>query len=214
LVFYSDGCGRRKEMAIFGRKHDEFPQVYEEIEKLRSRVIRVESNLRALRTQRMRRQEHRVGVFVDVQNMFYAAKKQFEARLDYVKLLQHVLKGRRLVTAIAYVVENPEIDQSSFFSLLSHHSFTIRKKALIQRADGSQKGDCDMEIAMDILNLAESLDVVALISGDGDFVSLLHTVKTRGPTIEVHAFPQNTALDLKEVADEFFPIGESLLFRQ
>jgi uncharacterized LabA/DUF88 family protein len=201
-------------MAIFKRKHDELPQMQEEIERLRKRVIRVESNLRSIKTQRTRRQDQRVGVFVDVQNMFYAAKKQFEARLDYVKLLEHVLKGRRLVTAIAYVVENPEIDQSSFFSLLSHHSFRIRKKALIQRADGSQKGDCDMEIALDILSLAESLDIVALISGDGDFVSLLHTVKARGPRIEVHAFPQNTALDLKEAADEYFPIGESLLFRQ
>ncbi|MBI4722247.1 MAG: NYN domain-containing protein [Candidatus Stahlbacteria bacterium] len=146
--------------------------------------------------------------------MFYAAKKQHEARLDYVKLLHHIVKGRRLISAIAYVIENPEIDQTSFFSLLSHHSFKIRKKPLIQRADGSQKGDYDMEIALEILNFVDQLDIVALVSGDGDFVSLVETIKMRGPRVEVYAFTQNTALDLKEAADNFFPIGEDLLFRQ
>jgi len=194
--------------------HNELSQIYDKLNELNKRVKKLEWSTRNLKTYRARREDLRVGVFVDVQNMFYAAKKQFEARLDYAKLISYVLKGRRLIQARAYVIENPEIDQSGFFSLLSHHSFEIRKKPLIQRADGSQKGDWDMEIALDILNVADQLDVVALMSGDGDFVSLVETVKAKGPKVEVYGFPQNTAIDLKEIADEFFPIGSDLLFKQ
>ncbi len=200
-------------MGIF-RKKDDLSPIYNKIDQLNDRLNRLESTFRALRIPKTKREDIRIGVFVDVQNMFYAAKKQHEARLDYVKLLRHIVKGRRLVTAIAYVIENPEIDQTSFFSLLSHHSFKIRKKPLIQRADGSQKGDCDMEIALEILNFVDQLDIVALVSGDGDFVSLVEAIKIRGPKVEIYAFTQNTALDLKEAADEFFPIEEGLLFRQ
>lgn len=211
-------CGwiwKEEKMQLFRRKREEgLTTIYEKLDQLNERIKRLEFNIRSVKIQKTKREDLKVGVFVDVQNMFYAAKKQYDARLDYVKLLRHVVKGRRLITAIAYVIENPEIDQTSFFSLLSHHSFRIRKKSLIHRANGSLKGDCDMEIAIDILNLVDQLDIVALVSGDGDFVSLVDAVKVRGPKVEVHGFAQNTALDLKEAADEFFPIGEELLFRQ
>lgn len=112
------------------------------------------------------------------------------------------------------MIENPDINQSGFISLLEHHSFDVRRKSLIQRADGSQKGDFDMEIALDILTMVDSLDVVALVSGDGDFVSLVQTVKSRGPRVEVYSFSNNTAIELKEVADEFFPIGDGFLYEK
>jgi len=201
-------------MRIF-KKSNKLDQIFDNLTELDRRIERMEANIRSLR--RIRKldwKDLKVGVFVDVQNMFYAAKNQFEARLDYVKLLHHVIKGRRLVKAIAYVIENPEIDQSGFLSLLTHHSFEVRKKPLIHRLDGSQKGDWDMEMALDILNLVEYLDVIALVSGDGDFVRLVESVKAKGPRVEVYSFPQNTAMDLKEIADEFFPIGDELIFKQ
>ncbi len=205
-----------EKMKIFKNKkgQNELSQMYDKINKLDKRIGKLEWNMRNSRIRRTKREDLRVGVFVDVQNMFYAAKKQFEARLDYVKLLSHILKGRRLIKAVAYVIENPEIDQSGFLSLLGHHSFEIRKKPLIQRSDGSQKGDFDMEMALDILSLVDQLDVVVLVSGDGDFSSLVETIKVKGPRVEVYGFPQNTAIDLKEATDEFFPIGNELLFKQ
>ena len=201
-------------MGIFKKRNPESNQIQDKVNRLDKRIEKLEQNVRNLKINRTRRKDIKVGVFVDVQNMFYAAKKQFEARLDYVKLLSHVLKGRRLIKAIAYIIENPDIDQSGFLSLLSHHSFEIAKKPLIQRADGSQKGDWDMKIALDVLTFMDYLDVVILVSGDGDFKPLVETVKARGPKVEIYGFPQNTAIDLKEVADEYFPIGDELLFRQ
>jgi uncharacterized LabA/DUF88 family protein len=183
-----------------------FNEVKEEIDK-------IYRELSTLNAKGKRWEDLRVGIFVDVQNMFYAAKKQYASRLDFVKLTDHVLKGRRLIKAIAYVVKNPEIDQTAFFSMLGHHSFEVKSKELISRIDGSQKGDWDMGIALDILKFADSLDVVALVSGDGDFCELIDIIKTMGPRVEVYAFPSNTAMNLKEIADDFFPIGDELLWK-
>lgn len=198
----------------FFKRSDDLTSVRADIEELSKRVKKIEYSFRKLKFRRKSREDVRVGVFVDVQNMFYATKKQFEGRLDYVKLLRHILKGRRLVKAVAYLIDNPEIDQSGFVSLLGHHSFEVRSKPLIQRADGSQKGDWDMGMALDILNHADQLDVVALVSGDGDFVSLVEHLKLKGSRVEIYGVPPNTAIDLKEAADEFFPIGSALIYKQ
>ena len=156
--------------------------------------------------------QQRVGIFVDVQNIFYAAK-QFNARLDFEKLLQVSVGNRRLIRAIAYVVQSPEVDQTGFISMLQQKSYEVRRKDLRQRSDGSAKGDWDMGMAIDIMGLVDKLDVVVLVSGDGDFVSLVNLVKTIGPRVEVISFVHNTARDLIQTADHHLPIEEALLMR-
>ena len=156
--------------------------------------------------------ELRVGIFVDVQNIFYAAK-QFNARLDYEKLLQVGTANRRLIRAMAYLVQSPGVDQSSFISMLQQKSYEVRRKDLRQRSDGSAKGDWDMGMAIDIMGYVNTLDVVVLVSGDGDFVPLVDLVKTTGPRVEVISFTHNTAKDLIHSADTHIPIEETLLLR-
>lgn len=156
--------------------------------------------------------EKRVGIFVDVQNIFYAAK-QFNARLDFEKLLTASVNGRRLIRAIAYIVQSPEVDQSSFISMLQQKSYEVRQKDLRQRSDGSAKGDWDMGIAIDIMGFVSKLDVVVLVSGDGDFVPLVDLVKSLGPRVEVISFTHNSARDLVNSADAHTPIEDTLLLR-
>ncbi len=156
--------------------------------------------------------ELRVGIFVDVQNIFYAAKP-FNARLDFEKLIELSVGKRRLIRAIAYVVQSPSIDQSSFISMLQQKSYEVRRKDLRQRSDGSAKGDWDMGMAIDIMRFVDKLDVVILVSGDGDFVPLVDLVKTLGPLVEVISFTHNTARDLINSADKHIPIEEALLLR-
>ncbi len=153
----------------------------------------------------------RVGVFVDVQNMFYAAKDRFERRVDYIKLLDLIVGPRHLMSAFAYIVQIPEIKQSNFISLLEHNGYTIRSKDLRLRGDGSAKGDWDVGIAVDVVSMLGSLDVVILASGDGDFCPLAELIKQQHKRIEVVAFEHNTSMDLQAMADQFFPIGEELL---
>jgi uncharacterized LabA/DUF88 family protein len=156
--------------------------------------------------------ELRVGIFVDVQNIFYAAKP-FNARLDFEKLLELSVGKRRLIRAIAYVVQSPDVDQSNFISMLQQKSYEVKIKDLRQRSDGSAKGDWDMGMAIDIMRFVDKLDVVVLVSGDGDFVPLVELVKTLGPRVEVISFTYNTARDLINSADEHIPIEEALLLK-
>ena len=156
-------------------------------------------------------EQPRVGVFVDVQNMFYAAKDRFGRRVDYIKLLDLIVGPRSLMVAYAYVVQIPEINQSSFLSLLEHNGYTIKSKDLRLRGDGSAKGDWDVGIAVDVVSMLGTLDVVILASGDGDFCPLAELIKQQDKRVEVVAFEHNTSMDLQQIADQFFPIGDELL---
>jgi uncharacterized LabA/DUF88 family protein len=73
------------------------------------------------------------------------------------------------------------------------------------------KGDWDMELALDVLDAAPDLDVVVLVSGDGDFTSLVNRVKRMGPRVEVFGFPRNTAKSLVESADHFQPLNRKFM---
>ena len=154
----------------------------------------------------------RVGIFVDVQNMYYAAR-QLNARLDFAALMAAATRERRLIRALAYVVQNRDIDQSGFLAMLQQKNYEVRRKDLKIRSDGSSKGDWDMEMALDILRLAGSLDVVVLVTGDGDFTSLVNQIKTVGPKVEVYSFPGSTAKELIEAADRHVALDERFLIR-
>ncbi len=153
----------------------------------------------------------RVGVFVDVQNMFYAAKDRYASRLDYIKLLDLTVGPRHLVAAYAYIVQIPEIDQSGFLSLLEYNGYRIKTKNLRLRGDGTAKGDWDVGIAIDIVSMLDILDVVILASGDGDFCPLVELIQQKNKRVEVIAFEHNTAMDLQRQVDKFYPIGSELL---
>lgn len=152
----------------------------------------------------------RVGVFIDVQNVFYGARR-LKGRLDFDAMMQAAVRDQRLIQATAYVVESKEIDQSGFIALLQHRAIEVRRKTLKVRADGSMKGDWDMELALDILDAAPQLDVVVLVSGDGDFTSLVKKLKRIGPRVEVIGFPRNTAKSLLEAADLFTPLDRKFM---
>ena len=189
-------------------------EIFATLDAIQKNIAALQANARARLDRRtaIPPTELRVGIFVDVQNIFYAAKP-FNARLDFEKLLELSAGKRRLIRAIAYVVQSPDVDQSNFISMLQQKSYEVKRKDLRQRSDGSAKGDWDMGMAIDIMRFVDKLDVVVLVSGDGDFVPLVELVKTLGPRVEVISFTYNTARDLINSADEHIPIEEALLLR-
>ena len=203
-----------REIIETGRERNEVKKAMEDLrEAIRVLPSAIQNSVETgKRPLRLHGESERVGIFIDVQNIFYAAK-QFNARLDFEKILRSATENRRLIRAIAYVVQSPEVDQSGFITMLQQKSYEVKRKNLRLRSDGSAKGDWDMGMAIDIMDLAEKLDVVVLVSGDGDFVSLVNLVKTIGPKVEVYSFLHNTARDLSQAADKYFPIDENLLLR-
>ena len=160
---------------------------------------------------RGRHPHQRVGIFVDVQNLFYSARNIYNAKINFSKLLEVATAGRKLIRAIAYIVQKEGVDQSGFIEALQRLGYEIKSKDLRVRIDGSAKGDWDMGIAIDSIAMADKLDTVALSSGDGDFVPLVEMLKARGCRVEVIAFERSTAMELKEAATLYLPIEESWL---
>lgn len=157
--------------------------------------------------------EQRCVILVDVQNMFYSAKHQYGGKINFDYLLEATSRRRKIVRAIAYVVQTPEIDQEKFVSVLHGLGFEVKVKDLRVRADGTAKGDWDMGIAIDAISLVDRVDCVVLVSGDGDYVPLVEHLKARGCRVEIYSFQSNTAQELINAATEFFPMDEKFVFR-
>ncbi len=209
---------RREVSALRSEREEDSTRLMKVVQDLAAEINMTRSDLTQWRrtmaepAHRKRGEPDRVGLFVDVQNMYYAAR-QLNARLDFGALMTAATRDRRLIRAYAYVVQNRDIDQSNFLAMLQQRNYEVRRKDLKIRHDGSSKGDWDMEMALDMLRLAPSLDVVVLVSGDGDFVSLVAQIKTLGPKVEVYSFTGSTAKELIEAADRHVPIDEGFLIR-
>ena len=76
-----------------------------------------------------------------------------------------------------------------------------------------EKEKVELVEALDALELSPKLDVVVLVTGDGDFTSLVQKLKMIGPKVEVYSFPRNTAKELREAADRFVAIDKRMLIR-
>ncbi len=146
----------------------------------------------------------RIGVFVDVQNLYYSAKNLYKAKVNFREVLKNAVKTRTLVRAIAYVIKADIKDEKNFFDALTNMGFEVKSKDLQTFWGGHKKGDWDVGIAMDCIELAQKLDTLVLISGDGDFIPLVqHLSKAMGCRVEVMAFGKSSSSKLKEEADLF-----------
>jgi uncharacterized LabA/DUF88 family protein len=152
----------------------------------------------------------RVGIFVDVQNLYYSAKQFYNSKVNFAYILNKAIAGRELVRAIAYVIKADIKDEHNFFDALEKIGFDVRSKDLQTFYTGAKKGDWDVGIAMDIMRMAHKLDVVVLVSGDGDFKDLLEHVKALGCRAEVVSFAKTTSARLTEVADDVLDLGKDL----
>ena len=150
--------------------------------------------------------EQRVRVFVDVQNLYYSAKNLYDCKVNFANVLRKVVNGRKLIRAIAYVIRTEAMKEKSFFDALEKIGFDIQAKDLQIFHGGHKKGDWDVGIAMDIIELAPKLDVVILVSGDGDFVPLMQHARAAGCKIEACSFGRSASSKLKETVSEFIDL--------
>lgn len=164
------------------------------------------------RHQRTNLRGQRVAVFVDVQNMYHSAKKIYGRNLSYAKLLDATVRGRTLTRALAYVIDRQGVDQQAFVDHLRHLGFHVRRKELIERPDGSRKGSWDLGLALDALRVAPRVDVVVLVTGDGDFVPLAQALAAEGVAVEVACFRESASDSLVQIADDLHLLGRDNLY--
>ncbi|MGI8553231.1 MAG: NYN domain-containing protein, partial [Dehalococcoidia bacterium] len=155
----------------------------------------------------------RVGIFVDVPNIIYAAER-IGVTIDFGKLLHWLTRGRELVRASAYapISDDPQqrLETQKFVQPFVRGGYRIVTKPLKRFADGTMKGNFDVELAMDILTMSDRLDVVSLVSGDGDFSHLVELVGSKGVRVEVVAFGASTSADLRAICDDYIELSTLL----
>lgn len=152
--------------------------------------------------------DQRVGVFVDVQNLYYSAKALYNQKVNFGEILKEAVSGRKLVRAIAYTIKAEMPEEQSFFDALESIGFEVKSKELQTFASGQKKGDWDVGIAVDVLKMSPKLDAIVLVSGDGDYSDLLHHAKAEGCRVEVISFGKSTSQKLVVETDDFFDLDK------
>jgi uncharacterized LabA/DUF88 family protein len=171
------------------------------------------AELRSSVTANVGASQPRVGIFVDVPNVIYAAERR-NVNIDFGRVLDYFTRGRQLVRASAYapISDDPQakLESQRFVHHFVGHPYRIITKPLKRFADGSMKANFDIELAIDILTMSDRLDVVVLMSGDGDFRRLVEMISSRGVRVEVVAFGETASAELKSAADLYIEIGAHL----
>ena len=154
----------------------------------------------------------KVSIFVDVQNIYYTTKQQFNSNFDYNKFWKIVTHQREVVGAFAYTTDRGDAKQIQFQNILRAIGFEVKLKPFINRSDGSSKGDWDVGITIDIMEYASKSDFIVLASGDGDFDILIRRIRALyNNQAEIYGVSNLTANSLKNIASNFYPISYDLL---
>ena len=154
----------------------------------------------------------KTAIFIDVQNIYYTTRDTFRRSFNYKRFWSHIESKDKIIKAIAYATDKGDERQQKFQHALRSIGFDVKLKPYISRADGSSKGDWDVGITIDILESAEQVDKIILLSGDGDFDLLVQKVIAKyGCTVEIYGVKRLTANALIEAASEFHPISDKFL---
>lgn len=153
--------------------------------------------------------DQRVGVFIDVQNMYYSAKNLFSQKVNFGNIVKEGTAGRKLIRAMAYVVSTESKEEQPFFDALYNQGIETREKPLQIFYGGEKKGDWDVGLTVDAIRLSPSVDAVIIVSGDGDYVPLVEYLRNQGKQVEVMAFGDTASSNLIAAADDFIDLSQA-----
>jgi uncharacterized LabA/DUF88 family protein len=154
----------------------------------------------------------RVAIFVDVQNIYYTVKQNYNCHFNYNAFWTMVTSERKVIKAIAYAIDKGDKKQIKFQQILENIGYEVKLKPFIQRINGSAKGDWDVGIILDMMDYAEVVDTIVLASGDGDFVLAIDKIRNDyNVSVEIYGVSNLTAPSLIDSATQFIPIEGNLL---
>lgn len=154
--------------------------------------------------------EQRVGMLVDIQNLYYSGRVIFGKKVNFKNILMEGVAGRKLIHAIAYGIKTIERQEDKFFEALEKQGFEVKTKDLQVFPGGQKKGDWDVGIAVDAIKLSKTLDAIILVSGDGDYIPVVEYIQnTTGCRVESMSFQESTSSKLIEKVDDFTNLSEN-----
>ena len=154
----------------------------------------------------------RLGVFVDTANVSDRDPDD-PIRIDFKKLLDQVTADRRLIHARAYCPI-----YADFAGRLEHQrsvapvwdkGYDIVTKSIKVFADGTRKADLDIVLVMDVIRRLPTMDVVALVSGDGDYVPMVDYLREHGLRVETYSFADAISEDLRVAANAWYDLSSA-----
>ncbi|MBI2054673.1 MAG: NYN domain-containing protein [Candidatus Sungbacteria bacterium] len=156
----------------------------------------------------IKHKNQRVAILFDVQNLYHSAKNLYGARVNFTNILKAATAGRQLIRAIGYVIATESGEEKGFFDALTKIGIELKVKDLQVFPGGMKKADWDVGLAVDAIRLANLVDAVVIVSGDGDYIPLLEYIRQAlGVQVEVMAFGRSASGKLKEMCDDFTDLG-------
>jgi uncharacterized LabA/DUF88 family protein len=152
----------------------------------------------------------KIAIFIDGNNLFHAARS-VGVEIDYAKFLNFLRNDSPLLRAFFYTgVDEKAERQQGFLLWMRRNGYRVVEKELKTYADGTKKANLDVEIAVDMLSLADKYDTAVLVSGDEDFAYAINAVAYKGVRVELAGFRSNTSPRLIDVADQFIELDSHL----
>ena len=166
--------------------------------------------------------DEKIAIFIDGANL-YAAAKSLEFDIDYKRLLTWFSGRARLVRAFYYTALMEDQEYSPIRPLidwLDYNGYTMVTKPAKEFTDSmgrrKVKGNMDIELAIDMMELADNVDHIILFSGDGDFRRLVESVQRKGVRVSVvssvRTSPPMVADELRRQADHFVDLLDIMEF--
>lgn len=158
----------------------------------------------------MKRKDQRVAVLIDVQNMYHSAKNLYTSKVNFKEVLKTATADRKLIRAIGYVISTESGEEKGFFGAMKKLGIELKIKDLQIFPGGLKKGDWDVGLAVEAIKFSEHVDVIVLITGDGDFIPLVEYLKNAKPVrVEVVAFGRSCSGHLKQIVHDFIDLEEN-----
>ncbi len=150
----------------------------------------------------------RIAIFIDGSNLFYAAS-HLNIEVDYRRLLSSLVRGRRLLRAYFYTGVDPQNEkQRGFLLWLNRHGHRVVSKELTHMPDGSRKANMHVEMAVDMMRVAEHCSTLTILGGDGNLAYALQVLSQRGVSIEVVSLQSMTSDSLIDLADSYTDLAD------
>lgn len=161
----------------------------------------------------LKHKEQRIGILVDVANIYHSAKNIYGRKASFKEILKEAVADRKLIRATAYAIRTENNEEAPFIDALEQQGFEVKLKDLQIFAGGAKKGDWDVGITIDALKLADKLDVIVIVSGDGDYIPLVSYLQNnKGCLVEIMAFKKTCSAKLIEEADNFTDLSSEKRF--
>ncbi len=157
----------------------------------------------------------RVAIFIDGANIYHSATQLGLEPPDYADFLTFLKRQSSSSQTFFYTgIDSSNLHQKRLLLRLKHLDCQIVSKEVIKRADGSCKANLDIELALDLVELADTYDTAILVSGDGDFIPAIERVQRLGKRVEVVGYRATTSKKLIELADDYFDLEKWTSFRR